>query len=266
MSAPSRWLQILIAGAVRATVLAGCCAAVLLVGSAGLAAQTMKQTMKMAMPEHRFTHAWLDQLEGRSDGSLSGGASNAFRWDGEAWHGGDENRLWLKSEGFAAGAGVTDGDHELLYDRPIPRLRYFDAQVGVRADLDSDPARAWLALGVEGLAPFHFEFAPTLYLRNGGRVAGRIVAMEDLLLTERLIAQPEAELNFYSRDDAPRGVGSGLSVADTGLRVRYEITRKFAPYVGFAWNRRFADAATDARLLGEPASQPRFVFGLRLWR
>ncbi len=254
MNARKRLLRIVITGTV--------CAAASVVCPAALHAQAMPaQTMPMAMPEHRFTHGWLDQFEGRTDGP-----SNAFRWDGEAWHGGDTNRLWLKSEGFASGTGVADGDHELLYDRPIPRLRYFDAQAGLRADLDSDPARAWLALGVEGLAPFHFEISPTLYLRNGGRVAGRIVAMEDLLLTQRLIAQPEAELNFYSQDDAPRGVGSGLSEADAGLRLRYEITRKFAPYLGFAWNGRFADAATYARLAGEHASEPRFVFGLFVWK
>jgi copper resistance protein B len=213
------------------------------------------------MPEHRFTHIMLDQFEGRTSGD-----SSELRWDGEAWHGGDTHRLWLKSEAFVNGATVSDGDHELLYDRPLPRLRYFDAQAGLRMDIDSDPTRAWFALGVEGLAPYHFELAPTLYLRNGGRVAGRIVAMEDLLLTQRWIAQPEAELNFYSQDDAPRDVGSGLSDLDTGIRLRYEITRKFAPYVGFAWNGRFADAANFARQSGQPDHQPRFVFGLFVWR
>ncbi len=224
-----------------------------------LQAQQMK--MSSMMPEHQFTHVMLDQLEGRTSG-----ASNEFRWDGEAWHGGDTNRLWIKSEAFANGATVSDGDHEALYDRPIPRLRYFDAQAGLRLDLDSGPSRAWFALGVEGLAPYHFEIAPTLYLRNGGRVAGRIVAMEDVLLTQRLIAQPEGEFNFYSQNDAPRGVGSGLSDLDTGIRLRYEITRKFAPYLGFAWNGRFADAANYARQMGEATQQPRFVFGLFVWR
>lgn len=228
-------------------------------GSAVILAQ--QTSMAAVMPERRFTHVMLDQFEGRTST-----ASSELRWDGEAWHGGDANRLWLKSEGFANGTTVSDGDHEILYDRPIPRLRYFDAQAGLRLDLDSDPSRAWFALGIEGLAPYHFQFAPTLYLRNGGRVAGRIVAMEDLLLTQRLIAQPEAELNFYSQDDSPRGVGSGLSDLDTGIRLRYEITRKFAPYVGFAWDGRFADAADFAQRSGQPVHQPRFVFGLFVWR
>ena len=96
------------------------------------------------------------------------GPDNEFRWDGEGWIGTDLTKLWLKSEGFADSTVSDDGDQEALYDRPIPRLRYFDAQVGVRADLDSGPARAWAALGIEGLAPYRFEFAPTFYVRNGG--------------------------------------------------------------------------------------------------
>ena len=96
---------------------------------------------------------------------------------------------------------VSDGDHEALYDRPIPHMRYFDAQVGVRADLDSGPTRAWAAVGIEGLAPYCFEFAPTLYIRDGGNIAGRVTGSYDLLLTQRWIVQPESELNFYSKDD-----------------------------------------------------------------
>ena len=227
--------------------------------SATLYAQ--QSSMSAAMPEHRFTHILLDQFEGRT-----GVDSSELRWDGEAWHGGDTHRLWLKSEAFVHGATVSDGDHELLYDRPVSRFRYFDAQAGLRMDIDSDPTRAWFAVGVEGLAPYHFEFAPTLYLRNGGRVAGRIVSMEDLLLTQRWIVQPEAELNFYSQDDAPRAVGSGLSDLDAGIRLRYEITRKIAPYLGFAWNGRFGDAADFVRQSGQPVHQSSFVFGLFVWR
>ncbi len=234
-------------------------AALVCAGLAGPAADA--QSMTAGMPPMQRTHLWLDQLEARTAGPVSG-----FRWDGEAWHGGDTNRLWVKSEGLAEAGMVEDGDQELLYDRPLPRLRYLDGQVGLRADLDSGPARAWLALGVEGLAPYHLQVAPTLYLRNGGRVAGRVMAMEDLLLTQRLIAQPEVELNLYSRDDRRRGVGSGLSEVDTGLRLRYEIRRKLAPYVGFAWNGRLADAASFARQAGQAASDPSFVFGLFVWR
>lgn len=121
-----------------------------------------------------FKHVLFDQLEDRA--STSG---NLLRWDAQGWIGTDMNRLWVKSEGFAGNGTVSDGDHEVLYDRPIPRTRYFDAQVGVRADLDSDPSRVWAAIGIEGLAPYRFQLAPTFYIRNDGHVAGRIDADYD---------------------------------------------------------------------------------------
>jgi copper resistance protein B len=212
------------------------------------------------MDSQMFKHVLLDQFEERTNGP-----DNELRWDGEAWAGTDMNRLWLKSEGFANTGGVTDGDHEALYDRPIPRMKYFDAQVGVRADLDSGPGRAWAAIGIEGLAPYYFEFAPTLYIRNDGHVAGRITGSYDMLLTQRWIVQPEAELNLYSKDDPARGIGSGFSELDTGVRLRYEISRKFAPYIGFAYNGKYGNTAGYARRAGETTSDPRFEFGVRLW-
>jgi copper resistance protein B len=205
-------------------------------------------------------HMQLDQFEGRTNGS-----DNAFRWDGEGWIGTDTNRLWIKSEGFVNQGTVSDGDQEALYDRPIPRLRYFDGQVGVRADLDSGPAREWAALGIEGLAPYFFEFAPTLYIRDGGNVAGRVNGSYDVLITQRWIVQPQAELNFYSKDDPARGIGSGFSDLDAGIRLRYEVRRKFAPYIGFAYSGKYGGTATYARRAGETVSNPTFVFGLRIW-
>lgn len=212
------------------------------------------------MDNQIFYHILLDQFEDRTNGP-----DNELRWDGEAWAGTDMNKLWLKSEGFSTNTTVSDGDHEALYDRPIPHMRYFDAQAGVRADLDSGPKRAWAAVGIEGLAPYFFQFAPTFYIRDGGNVAGRLVGSYDLLLTQRWIVQPEAELNFYNKDDPARQIGSGLSDLDTGVRLRYEISRKFGPYVGFAYNGKYGNTASYARQARETTSDPRFVFGLRLW-
>ena len=116
-----------------------------------------------------FYHLLFDQLEGRTNGP-----DNEFRWDGEGWIGTDMNKLWFKSEGFVERGRMTDGDQEVLYDRPIPHLRYFDVQAGVRYDLDSDPGRTWGAIGIEGLAPYFFEFAPTFYFSNRGFLAGEL--------------------------------------------------------------------------------------------
>jgi copper resistance protein B len=229
--------------------------------AAGSVAADMSKISMAAMDDPILAHVLFNQLEGRTDGSRA-----ALRWDAQAWIGTDSNRLWLKSEGFADDGAVSDGDLEALYDRPLPRLRYFDGQVGVREDLDSGPRRTWGALGIEGLAPYFFQFEPTFYFRDGGHVAGRITASYDLRLTQRLVAQSELEMNFYSRSDPQRGLGTGLSDLDTGLRLRYEIVRKFAPYVGFAYTRKFGDTATLSRQIGESAAEPAFVFGLRLWK
>ncbi len=207
-----------------------------------------------------FAHVLLDQFESRTKGP-----DNALRWDGEGWVGTDMNKLWIKSEGFVSNGVVSDGDQEALYDRPIPRLRYFDAQIGIRADLDSDPSRLWAALGVEGIAPYFFAFAPTLYISDGGHFAGRLNGSYDLLLTQRWVVQPEGELNFYSKDDAPRKIGSGLAEIDSGVRLRYEVSRKFAPYIGFAYNGKYGSTAAFAKQTGESTSEPRFVFGIRIW-
>jgi copper resistance protein B len=207
-----------------------------------------------------FYHLLFDQLEGRTNGP-----GNEFRWDGEGWAGTDMNKLWFKSEGFVEHGRMTDGDQEALYDHPIPHLKFFDVQAGVRYDLDSDPGRTWGAIGIEGLAPYFFEFAPTFYFSNRGFFAGRIEGSYDLLITNRLIAQPQIEMNFYSKNEPRRGVGSGLSEIDAGLRIRYEITRKFAPYIGVAYTGTFGQTATFTREEGGSPNDPRFIFGVRLW-
>lgn len=216
-------------------------------------------SMGSAMGNNIFAHAILDQVEGRI-----GGGQNAFRWEGQGWIGGDYDKLWLKSEGFALGrGGVEDGRNELLYDRAVST--YLDLQAGVRTDWDSGTGRTWGAFGVQGLAPLFFDYEATGYLSDSGHAALRLAASYDLLLTQRLILQPEVELNFYSKADPGRKIGTGLSDIDTGLRLRYEITRKFAPYIGVAYAGKFGQTANIAHKDGESASAVQFVFGIRSW-
>src|SRR5262245_39392762 len=140
-------------------------------------------------------HVLFSQLEGRTNGPDTG-----LRWDGEAWVGTDYNRVWFKSEGFFNEHGkVEDGDHEVLYDRPIPFLRYFDWQAGLRYDWDAAAGRLWGAFGIEGLAPGFFDVEATFYVRDASYFAGRVQSSYDLLLTNLLIAQPWMELNFASK-------------------------------------------------------------------
>jgi copper resistance protein B len=207
-----------------------------------------------------FSHVLFNELEGRASTS-----TNELRWDGEGWIGTDMNRLWIKSEGFAGKGTVSDGDHEALYDRPIPHTRYFDGQAGLRADVDSDPTRVWAAVGVEGLAPYFFNLEPTFYISDGGHMAGRINGSWDLFVTQRWVVQPQAELNFYSKDDPARQTGSGFSDIDAGIRVRYEVTRKINPYIGWAYDGKYGNSAFYARKIGEATNNSSFVFGLRVW-
>ena len=202
-------------------------------------------------------HLLFDQLEGRF------GRGANFRWEGEGWAGTDTNRLVLKTEGTVSKGAVEDGDQELLYARPIST--YFNLQGGLRYDLDSAPRRGWAAFGIEGLAPLFFHVSATGYVSDQGHWAGRLEGNYDLLLTQTLILQPQLEMNFYSKSDPARGISAGLSDLDAGLRLRYEITRKFAPYIGVAYENKFGDTARFARLGGEHASDLRFSAGVRIW-
>ncbi len=207
-----------------------------------------------------YVHGAFDQLEGR----LGGGGDNSLRWEGEGWIGTDFNRLWIKSEGEVNGAGgVADGQQEIFYDRPV--TTYFDLQAGARYDADSDPGRAWAAFGIEGLAPYFIKVSATGYVGDRGRYAAKLMASYDQLITNRLILQLEGEIDLYAKDDPARGIGSGLSDLDAGLRLRYEISRKFAPYLGVTWEQKFATTAILVRTAGEPSSDVRFTAGLRTW-
>lgn len=208
-----------------------------------------------------FWHVFFDQFEGRTNGP-----DTNFRWDGEAWAGTDYNKLWLRSEGFLHGnEKVSDGDLEAFYDRPIPYLRYFDWQVGLRYDVDSYPQRLWGAIGIEGLAPEFFDTELTLYARDAGHFAARYTGWYDILLTNRLILQPEAEVNAYTKSDPARGLGSGFSDIDAGLRLRYEFIRKFGPYIGVTYDQPFGGTAAFVRDQGGIVHDVRVTVGAYIW-
>ncbi len=208
--------------------------------------------------EQVYTHVIFNQLEGRF------GAGDSFRWSGEGWTGTDTNRLWIRSEGQVNSRGdINDSQQEFLYDRPIST--YFDMQAGLRSDIDSRAGRNWLALGVEGLAPYFFEVSATAFASDSGHYAAKIEGSNDFLITQHLILQPQFEMNLYTKNDPARLVGSGISDLDAGLRLRYEFTRKFAPYLGITYERKFGGTAGFARAAGERASDLRFTAGVRLW-
>lgn len=186
-------------------------------------------------------------------------------WDAQGWYGNDKNKLWIKTEGEYAFESdeFEDAEAQALWSRAISR--YFDLQAGVRHDFAPGDDRTFGVLGVQGLAPYWFEVDAAAFISDDGDVSARVEVEYELLLTQRLILQPRAELNFAIQGVPENGVGSGLSSAEMGLRLRYEIKREFAPYVGVSWERAVGETADFARADGEDPSRVSFVAGLRLW-
>ncbi|QNP41739.1 copper resistance protein B [Lysobacter solisilvae (ex Woo and Kim 2020)] len=184
-------------------------------------------------------------------------------WEGQAWIGTDHHKLWLRSEGERAGGHTESADIEVLYGRAI--TPWWDVVAGVRHDFKPGASQDFAAIGVVGLAPYKFEVEATAYVGQGGQSALRLEAEYETLLSNRLILQPLVELNAYGQDDARRGIGSGLSSMEAGLRLRYEVTRQFAPYVGVVREWSFGRTADLRREEGEAVNDTRLVAGIRIW-
>ncbi len=173
------------------------------------------------------------------------------------------NRAVLKADGVIGNARLTDARNELLWAHGLDA--FWDSQLGARLDSGALPSRPWLAFGVQGIAPYWFNVEATAYLGEQARSALRVAAEYDVLVTQKLLLQPRLESNFYGQTDAARNLGSGLSDATLGLRLRYEIEREFAPYLGFERANKFAGSARFSRSAGEATGQNRWVAGLRMW-
>jgi copper resistance protein B len=200
----------------------------------------------------------INQLEWQG-----GGSEGALNWDMKGWLGGDIDRLWLRTEGERSAGRTDSAEAQALWGHAISP--WWDLVGGVRQDFQPGDGQTWVAFGAQGMALYNFEAEATLFVGEAGRTAARLEGDYDILLTNRLILQPTAELNFYGRNDPQRGIGSGLADSAVGLRLRYEVRREFAPYVGFTWHRSFGQTAQYARDEGEDASQWRWVAGVRLW-
>ena len=190
--------------------------------------------------------------------------ADAYRWDGEGWFGGDINRFVVKTEGEGSvRGGVESGEVQALYSRAIGP--WFNLQAGVRYDFKPGPSRTYATIGFEGVTPYWFEVEGALFLSDKGDVLGRLEGYYDQRITQNLILQPRVELNFAAQDVPANGIGSGLSDAELGLRLRYEIRREFAPYIGVSWERKIGDSARFARAAGERVQATSLVVGIRTW-
>jgi copper resistance protein B len=224
--------------------------------------QAMARSRKELREEHGDIPAYkvlIDQLETRIRKGRDGYFLNA-----EAWYGGDINKVWLKTEVEGDFRDKAEqAEFQALWSRAINP--WFDLQTGIRYDARPDKGTSHLVLGLQGLAPHWIEVDAAAFLSAKGNVTARFEAEHDARITQKLILQPRAELDFSFQDVPSEGLGSGLAVAELGLRLRYHISQQFSPYVGLEYDRAFGRTRKFRRRDGEDAGGLSFVTGLRFW-
>lgn len=207
--------------------------------------------------EQNFGSLLVEQLE-----TVRTSDNTTAAYDLQAWFGRDYNRALLRAEG-SYDKRLEEASTELLWSHALSA--FWDSVLGVRYDSGDTPDRRWLAFGIQGLAPYWFETAVTGYAGEDGRTALRLVASYEAPFTQRLILQPQLEMNFYGKDDSAQGIGSGLSDTTAGLRLRYEFRREFAPYIGIEWSNQYGGTADYSTASGVDTSETRLVAGVRFW-
>lgn len=220
------------------------------------ASRPLKHHMSHGSGIHQFHR--VDRLE-----TWNAEEGAGLHWEAEGWIGTDTDRLWLRSEGEREDGRTQAADLELLYGRSVSP--WWDVVAGVRHEVRPGDGRTFAAVGIMGLAPQKFEVEATLYAAGDGQTAFVVEAERELLLTNRLILQPMIEAGFNGRTEHARGIGAGLGDIEIGLRLRYEITRRFAPYIGVVHERAFGETADLRRRHGERADETRVVAGIRFW-
>ena len=235
------------------------------VGALAVALATPAVAMAQAHPpaapmdatgHHQRTYSFV-QTEA-DYGRLDGGHAQAT-WEADAWIGGDRRKLWLKSEAELTGGELEAAEVQALYSRKL--AAFFDAQVGLRYDVEPR-GTVYLVAGVQGLAPYLLETDLAAFLSDHGDLGVRLEQSVDLLLTQRLILEPQLELEAQLRDAPERRLASGV---EASLQLRYEITRKFAPYVTAAYARALGATADGRRDDGEAVGGWAVRAGVRSW-
>ncbi|MEP2103453.1 MAG: copper resistance protein B [Parasphingorhabdus sp.] len=224
-------------------------------------AEAMRASRKALYDEHGDMKLFWFQGDRAEYRAREG--DNGYLWDVQGYYGGDINKFWFKSEGEGSfGEPIEDAEILALYSRAI--APFFDLQAGIRQDL-TGPTRTHAAVGIQGLVPYMFEVDAAVFLSDKGDLTARIEAEYDQRLTQRLILQPRAEINLSAQDIPELGVGAGINNLELGLRLRYEITPEFAPYIGVEQEWKLSDSRDFARAAGEDPSIINYVVGLRFW-
>lgn len=211
-----------------------------------------------------FSFTLFELLEYR----VSDTGRDEFAWDTQGWLGNDDHKFWWKTEGSAVfdGADSGDADVQALYATPISAFWYF--QVGMRYEQAWEPGRTdgrfSAVLGAQGLAPYEFDVEPALYLTEDGDMLGQLTASYDLYVTQRWVLQPRVELSASAQDVPESRLGAGVNDGSFDLRLRYEIRRELAPYVGISYQRLFGETADMAARNGREDHDLLFLSGVRL--
>lgn len=222
---------------------------------------TMALANRMMRNEHggmRFSQILFNLAEVQVRAGRDG-----YRWDGDGWFGGDIDRFVVKSEGEGDFTGkLQSAEVEALYSRAVDP--YWNVQAGLRQDFAADTKRTYATIGIEGLAPYWFDVAGSVFVSDKGDILGRAEAWYDQRVTQRIVLQPRIELNLAAQDIPGSRIGAGLSDAELGLRLRYEIAREFAPYLGLSWQKRYPPSR-DVDAVRDNAGGFALVLGLRGW-
>jgi copper resistance protein B len=183
-------------------------------------------------------------------------AADSVLWDFEGRYGGDYRKFAWKTEGHYAGGDSEEAELQLLYERAW--TAWFDLQFGARYADGPGGGTGYGVIGTQGLLPYRIETDIALFLSEDGDFSGRAEFEKDFLLSERLVLQPRLELALALQDAPELDVDAGLTRLSLGLRLRYELTRRFAPYLGVAWDRNNADVQGDEE-------STTAVAGVRFW-
>lgn len=200
----------------------------------------------------------LDEFETRQQSG-----HDPLAWRGAIATGTDWHQLWFQSKGERVNGETEEHELQLYYSRAISP--FWNVNVGWRGDIDPDPERHWLQLGVAGEAPFFIETEATLFVGNDGRSAFRLKTEKEMMLTQRWSLTPEVVADFHGHNDAETGTGSGLSTLEAGIRLGFQVTPQFSPYIGINWEKSFGNTADFARAEGEDVDSTQFVLGFRFW-
>ena len=202
-----------------------------------------------------FGSVLVDRLEMDDD--------DGYAMEAEGWVGGDIRKLLITTELHGDKHGLEEGAVDVLYSQGV--RAWWDVVAGARHEFPSDRSRTWLAAGVRGFAPYKFEVSAMGYAGNGGRLMLNLEGEYETLLTNRAILQWRGEANLRSKAEPEQLLGTGLTAASLGARLRYEVRREFAPYVGLQFERSFGNTRDRRAAAGEKTSDVSFVAGVRFW-